>query len=366
VRFPGFDSLRAYAALFVVLGHIPMTQASRGLPAPHGGALFYRGSYAVSFFFTLSGFLITYLLLTERERSGTVDLKAFYLRRVLRIWPLYFATIAGGLVVYKLVLPSVGIVYPVDYTLPVALLLYVFFLPNLMNSLFTVGGLLNPTWSIGIEEQFYLAWAPVVRRWGGRLPWVCGLVGVGSFAAYVATQGPWGLTGWAQKFTGQLKFHFMAAGALAAWAFHTHRERLLALPVFRRAGLQWALGLFLLQFYLVDLVPLPWPGQELVQLLLYPWLLLEVGANPARRLPLANPFAERLGEISYGLYMLHMFAVYAVAFLFENTVWWEDASLWLYSLAFYGLAFSLTWLLSYLSFRFWERPFLGLKERLAR
>ena len=113
-------------------------------------------------------------LLAERERTGTISVRAFYLRRVCRIWPLYFAVVAFGLIFYNALLPKLGITYPVAYSIPTAVVLYSFFLPNLMNSLYTVGGILNPLWSIGIEEQYYLAWAPAVKRWHARLPWLLG------------------------------------------------------------------------------------------------------------------------------------------------------------------------------------------------
>ncbi|HEX4956233.1 MAG TPA: acyltransferase [Thermoanaerobaculia bacterium] len=364
-HFPGLDSLRFWAALLVVVGHVPMTQAGVGLPSFAWGALFFRGGTAVSFFFTLSGFLITYLLLDEQARTGRIDVGAFYLRRVLRIWPLYFATIGFGLFFYNFLLPRLGIERAVTYPLGLAVLLYVFFLPNLMNALYSVGGILNPTWSIGVEEQFYLAWAPLVRRFRERLPALCGWVLVGSFAVFlIATANPWG---WAamQKFWTQLKFHFMAAGALAAWALFHHRERLLALPVFRKRWLQVGLGIFLLQYLVANLVRMHWAVDEVVQLLLFPWLLLEVGANPARALRVANPVTEWLGEISYGLYMLHMVAVYAVARLYQATGWWQ-MSFPLYALSFQLLAIGSTILLAWLSHRLYERPILGLKRYFSR
>lgn len=364
-RFPGLDSLRAYAALFVVIGHIPMNQESVGLPSAAPGALFFRGAPAVSFFFTLSGFLITYLLLEEQQRHGTIDVRAFYLRRVLRIWPLYFATIAFGLCFYNTLLPWLGIPYPVEYHPALAVVLYVFFLPNLMNSLYTVGGLLNPTWSIGIEEQFYLAWAPVLKRWHHRLPRIAAAVLFISFTAYLVNRlNPFHL-GWAVKFFDQLKFHFMAAGALAAWALRERREALLALPVFTRPWLQWALGLFLAQYFLVDLWPMPWWLEELAQLGLFTWLVVEVGANPRRRMRLENSLAEWLGKISYGIYMLHMIAIYATSWLFEHSTWWVGSP-WLYYPGYYGLAVALAVGLAALSFRCFEGPLLALKSRLTR
>lgn len=364
-RFPGLDSLRAYAALFVVIGHIPMNQASGKLPAPAWGAMFFRGESAVCFFFTLSGFLITYLLLEEQRRHGTIDVSAFYLRRVLRIWPLYFATIGFGLAFYNVVLPRLGIAYPVHYPLWLAVVLYLFFLPNLMNSLYTVGGLLNPTWSIGIEEQFYLGWAPAMKRWHARLPAFAGSVLAVSLLLFALSPRFTHGLGWQAKFLDQLKFHFMAAGALAAWALHRHRDRFLSWPIFRRPLLQWGLGLLLAQFYFWGAFPQSRLGVELYQLLLYPWLVVEVGANTARRMPLENPVAEWLGRISYGIYMLHMIAVYATTWLFQHTAWWAGRPL-LYVLAYYGLALGLTVALAAASFRFFEGPLLALKARFTR
>jgi peptidoglycan/LPS O-acetylase OafA/YrhL len=338
VHFRGLDSLRFLAALFVVIG------------AP-----------AVSFFFTLSGFLITYLLLAEHRRTGTIAVESFYLRRVCRIWPLYFAVVAFGLLFYNLLLPRLGIHYPVLYSLPTALFLYTFFLPNLMNSLYTVGGILNPLWSIGVEEQFYLAWAPAVKRGIRVLPRLCAAVLAMSLTVHFLNRfGIFG-TGRPMLFWGQLKFHFMAAGALCAWALHRHRDRLLALPVFTHRGVQIVLFLLLLEYY--SLGRIPWNlGEELVQLVFYPWLILTVAANPRNVIRLQNRVFEYLGTISYGIYMLHMIAVYVTSALFVATSWWHGHIV-LYCAVYYTVAIGLTILLAAASYRWFERPFLRLKDR---
>lgn len=370
IHFGGLNALRFLAALFVVIGHIPLNQASGGLPHPSYGALFFRGAPAVAFFFTLSGFLITYLLLAEQERTGTIRVRKFYLRRVLRIWPLYFAVVAFGLAFYNLALPALGIAYPVAYSVPVAALLYVFFLPNLMNSLYTVGGILNPLWSIGIEEQFYLGWAPAVKRWHARLPRLLAVVFSLSFAIFVLNQlevfGPHR----AKMFFGQLKFHFMAIGGFSAWALVERRERLLGSWPFASRIAQGILLALLADYYLFNWVS--WGGfaEEVAQLALYPWLILNVAANPLRIVSLrstspAGRALDHLGVISYGIYMLHMVAVYATTALFQRTTWWHDRHLVLYCLAYYTLAIGSTLLLAHLSYRFFESPFLRLKDRFA-
>ena len=365
-RFPGLDTLRFLAASAVVVGHVPLNQESLGLPHPAPWAAFYRGAPAVSFFFTLSGFLITYLLLEERRRTGTIDVRRFYLRRAFRIWPLYFAVAAFGLFFYNTALPALGIPYPVEYRLITAVGLYTLFLPNLMNSLYTVGGILNPLWSIGIEEQFYLTWAPLLRRAGERLPAVLGTIVATSFTLSVANEaGLFTAVGWATKFVGQLEFHFMAIGALWAWGLHRHRERLLAMPVFRSTPLQLLLLALLADFYLLDLVPKGGTlGAELFQMTLYGWLIVEVAANPRAVVRLTNPATEYLGRISYGIYMLHMPAVYATTMFFLQTDWWRG-NVAVYLSAYYAIAFAATVVLAAGSHQLLEQPFLRRKQRFS-
>ena len=91
VFFPNLEGLRFFAFFVVFINH---AFASLGYYNPSKTFVFVRthfllnGNLGVSFFFVLSGFLITYLLLKEKELTGKINIKNFYLRRVLRIWPL--------------------------------------------------------------------------------------------------------------------------------------------------------------------------------------------------------------------------------------------------------------------------------------
>jgi peptidoglycan/LPS O-acetylase OafA/YrhL len=363
VHFKGLDSLRFLAALFVVLDHIPMNQGSAGLPNPTWGALFFRGAAAVAFFFTLSGFLITYLLLAERRRTGTISVRRFYLRRAYRIWPLYAAIVLLGLAFYNGLLPRLGIHYPVDYKLSVAVLLYTFFLPNVMNGLYRMGGILNPLWSIGVEEQFYLGWAPALKRFHRVLPRLAwALMGVSLAICWLNHERTFG-SGPPQMIVGQLRFHFMAAGALAAWALHHHRERLLALAPFTSRAVQIVFLGLLVEYFLLGRLPWGWFGEEIVQLILYTWLIVTVAANPRNAVRLANPAFEYLGTISYGIYMWHMVAVYGTSELFHAMHLDWQGHLVLYGLAYYATALGFTLLIAVLSYRWFEQPFLRLKDR---
>jgi peptidoglycan/LPS O-acetylase OafA/YrhL len=362
VHFKGLNSLRFLAASFVVLGHVPLNQESAGLPHPNHAAFLFRGSFAVNFFFALSGFLITYLLLDEEQRTGEIQVRKFYLRRICRIWPLYFGVVFFGLFFYNALLPLLGIPYRVDYSLATALLLYGALLPNLMNTLYTVGGILNPSWSIGVEEQFYLLWAPAVKRVRGRLPVLCLSVFAVSLALFcMAHYRVFGIHEW-KRFVEQLRFHFMAAGALCAWWLERRREKLLRLPLFANRAVQLFVFGLLLDFYLVSFIHWTWLGDEVLQVVLYCWLIVNVAANPRRVVPVGVHAFDYLGTISYGIYMLHMPAVYATSELFKITSWWHGR-LALYCLAYYGLVFGITILLAHLSYRYFELPFLRLKDR---
>jgi peptidoglycan/LPS O-acetylase OafA/YrhL len=170
--------------------------------------------------------------------------------------------------------------------------------------------------------------------------------------------------GRAKLFVGQLKFHFMAVGALWAWMIHRWRDRVLALAIFRYRPLQLLLAALLAEHYFVG-----WLGRsayvaEVLQLTLYGWLIVEVGVNPRNLLRFNRRGLEYLGTISYGIYMLHMPVVYATAELFRRTSWWRGHA-WLYLASFYVLAVTATIGAAALSYRFFERPFLRLKDRLG-
>src|SRR6267378_8187081 len=92
VYFPGLHGLRFFAAMMVVFSHIELMKDYHGYPNLYASnlAVYESGRLGVTLFFVLSGFLISYLLLKEKEVSGSIAIRKFYGRRILRIWPLYF------------------------------------------------------------------------------------------------------------------------------------------------------------------------------------------------------------------------------------------------------------------------------------
>ncbi|TDD44428.1 acyltransferase [Kribbella antibiotica] len=133
-RFPALDGLRAIAALMVVFAH-------------NNGPHWLQGWIGVQLFFVVSGFLITTLMLREEDRSGQISFRDFYLRRVFRILPVYFVVLAATLLV------QLGRGVLTTSTPGSELPLYLFFFNE-----FGHGGIYGQSWSLGIEQKFYLLW----------------------------------------------------------------------------------------------------------------------------------------------------------------------------------------------------------------
>ena len=160
---PELDGVRGVAILLVLLTHLSAIMRSAGF----FGLIAREGWVGVDLFFVLSGFLITRILIATREHQQYYS--RFYVRRALRIWPLYFLYV---LVIYLglHVLSHVGAVQRFAATSPVLrdnllhlshpLIVYFLFVQNLT----VFGDMLGVTWSLCVEEHFYVVWPLLVRR----------------------------------------------------------------------------------------------------------------------------------------------------------------------------------------------------------
>jgi peptidoglycan/LPS O-acetylase OafA/YrhL len=151
-RVPSLDGIRAAAVLMVMAYHAR-------IPGFDGG------NTGVDVFFVLSGFLITVLLLSERSRNGSIGLGAFYMRRALRLYPALVAGVLFSIALAALKMPLFNASSTsLRSTLEMApfSLLYTANIPRALD--WNGGGFLGHTWSLAIEEQFYLVW-PLVVIW---------------------------------------------------------------------------------------------------------------------------------------------------------------------------------------------------------
>ena len=160
-RLPNLDPLRFFLASIVLLFHLPQLSHNQGLPYFDGLPIFHRGLEAVYMFFVLSGFLIIRIIYRAKIRDA-FSIKDFYIRRILRIFPLYYLVLGFGLLFYNVILPFLNIPFEINYTWKEAFFFNVFFLPNVFAKIYEPGGIIEILWSIGIEEQFYLVIAPLL------------------------------------------------------------------------------------------------------------------------------------------------------------------------------------------------------------
>jgi peptidoglycan/LPS O-acetylase OafA/YrhL len=177
--WPALDGLRALAFLFVFCHHVcPTTPAADHSAQGLVLKIFSWGWSGVDLFFVLSGFLISYLLLQERKSFGTISIKDFYMRRVLRIWPLYYL-ILGTLAVIPLLYGSQLHMYLYRHLVGKVIGPYALFIGNysILNAGTAVQDLCQslkinvmfyitltvPLWSLCIEEQFYAVWPWILK-----------------------------------------------------------------------------------------------------------------------------------------------------------------------------------------------------------
>jgi peptidoglycan/LPS O-acetylase OafA/YrhL len=370
VYFPGLHALRFFAALAVVLGHVELLKSYHGYPslADHL-AVYELGRIAVTFFFVLSGFLITFLLLKEKRDAGTIAVGKFYVRRILRIWPLYYLVVLLAFVI----IPRVGALDIPSMTAAAGnqrsiLGLFLLFLPQVALSLYPPFPYAEPLWSIGVEEQFYLFWPLLMARFRNALTLaviiiiggVAVKVGALAYASTLRDQSQ--LVFWNHfiDFFYFNRFECMAIGAIGAWLVFERKERVLRFLFSKPVQL--------LTYGLVAVAILTTRGKPILQYsghsVLFCIIILNVAANEHSLLKLrANAFTL-LGNISYAMYLLHEIAIGAVMYLITTATGSRFSDLPA-NVALYAGAVVLTIAVATLVYKFYEAPFLRLKGRYA-
>ncbi|HET9282976.1 MAG TPA: acyltransferase [Candidatus Angelobacter sp.] len=356
---PELDALRFFAFLGVFVFHAaPRTMdfyATAGFPAWLSKIListFGAGAYGVDLFFALSAYLITSLLLRERATTGKLDLRSFYVRRILRIWPLYLGFVVfAAITAHFLPWQNLPLRYVAGYTLLAGNWLYVFYgLP----ASFAV-----PLWTVSIEEQFYLAWPLALRRASIRATAfmaiaVLVVANIWRFALVVL-----GAPAQAMEYNTFTRLDPIALGVLLA----LFAGKLPTLSTLQRIILLTAgVATWIVTFWFTVVIELPklstWQsalGHLLTALASAAILFSVMGSQNAF---LRNKWLLYLGKISYGLYVLHEFAHYCAMRLLPASTPMRVVEQSVISLA-------LTILLAAASYRWLESPFLRLKERFA-
>jgi peptidoglycan/LPS O-acetylase OafA/YrhL len=362
---PELDVVRFLAFLLVFVEHtVPSHSDPRVATALKGLApVLYAASsackFGLSLFFTLSAFLICELLLRERQATGTIAVKQFYIRRILRIWPLYYLGLALGEIAAFLPGGEPSSALKMGW--------FAIFMGAWC--LMTRSAFNNPAgvlWSISIEEQFYL-FAPWIIRYFSR-KWLYGFC-----AALILVANIWVF--YLGKFRTSYKFiwfnsfvHFesFAAGILLCLFLRSQAPRIaiwqrLAIAATGFAG--WFFACYKLQNDFTEPGDNPgsWPligGYALGSMGAVLLLIAFLGVNPK----LLPGWAIYLGRISYGLYVYHLFALYIMDHLLIGHVASIASPLFFLKAV---LTIGLNILIAAISYHFFETPFLRMKARYA-
>jgi len=319
------------------------------------------GHQGVVIFFTLSGFLITYLLLSEKKYTETINIKKFYIRRILRIWPLYFLIVLFGFFVFPHVFdPSY---FPVKTTphFLTKFFLTVFFMPNAVlyyfGSIFTIGVL----WSIGTEEQFYLIWPHLIKK--VKSSSLVKTLTIILFSVIFVKIVLWKLLfrlvpGTISYNIGFTSYHFleydaMIIGAITAVLYFSFKQHLKIVYNIITQIITCIL-ICVLFFKFTDLGPYT----NICYSTVYALIILNVSTNPGTIIKVRNPVFEYLGKISFGMYLYHSFSI-AICLVLVNDL--NCKNLIQYNLLLYISSVGLTVLISTLSYYLIEKPILNYK-----
>jgi peptidoglycan/LPS O-acetylase OafA/YrhL len=337
-HFSGLDALRAISVLGVIWSHVT---------APHALRLLNQGHMGVDLFFAISGFLVTTLLLREYRHAGHISLRNFYIRRTLRIFPLYYVVLALYCMLVFATMRGTPKAAEFWQNLPA----FATYTSNWFVDL--AGGAEHGVtfyfaWSLATEEQFYLFWPPllVLLLWKSPARWVPALAALALLSVQVAAS-TYGSGGLLSTILGSLAPAILFGVAFAV-LLDSPRIYAAAYPVLgHRAAAPAAL------IALLACLQLGAPGlvTRFVMALLVATLCIreDTVLHPVLRW---RP-AVVVGTISYGIYLMHMLAANAVRKVVGHAM----------GLDVFVLTTLVVIAMAWISFRYFESPVMRLKNR---
>ncbi|MGU3373675.1 acyltransferase family protein [Chryseobacterium sp. M5A1_1a] len=345
---PNITSIRFFLAFLVMIFHIPQFFENRGLATFNSLPIFNKGSEAVYMFFSLSGFLIIRQLFEEKTISGRIDLKNFYIRRMLRIFPLYYLVAIIGMVYYNIILPKMGFDFQSNYNLIEGVILLFTFFPNIF-AVVRPGGILEMLWSIGVEEQFYLLVAPLIllvpQKYIKAFLFIFSFLFVGLYFAPALS--------FLNKYQ-MLFFYFSFTGWCSLLRIKDNKYNDFICIVS---------SILLLIYFTTDIFINNMSDLQyhIFGMILFGIFLIFFTHKPIRFFE--NKRLIHLGKISYGIYMYHAIVMQPVGFILLKAVSKYKLSDPVIIISSFLSVILITILISHLSYKHFEKRFLVLKNK---
>lgn len=362
--FPHLDGLRFLAFLAVYLTHCFSANTSYVKYSEEyrwATTFFSDGELGVSFFFVLSGFLITYLLLEEEATNGRIDVPFFYVRRILRVWPLFLACVLFGFVVYPVLVRAIS---PAPFVEPGRLGYYLAFISNfdVLQRGWPAAPPLGVLWSISIEEQFYLVWPIVLLLKAHRTYSLFGIVLVSLVFRYAFRHSEPVL----YLHTLSVMSDMAIGGLLALTSIDfSFRRKVYRLKSYQIVMVYLA-GILAVVFR--DVWSSLWlvkPLERIVFATFFAFIIAEQNYAGASFLKVGTiKWLSQWGKYTYGLYCLHILAIIFIDNLFS----FLGINNFGFSILLFKpiLSLLLAMLISWISYQYFERYFLRAKNRFRK
>lgn len=358
-KFDTLDAFRFFAFLQIFFLHIPDFSNTAFNKFKSGGSI------GVSFFFVLSGFLITYLLAEEKAATGIINPKRFMMRRILRIWPLYYL---GVLMAYANIAISQrygfgnntgympNILYSITFTENIKMLIEDNF-PN--------GAPLRVFWSLCVEEQFYILWVIIFRY--------VNLKNIAKLFLCLI------IIAWCYRFSTPFflkninikdvdlisNLDYFCVGGLVGLSLIVYPSVVKKIKTVMGRKIQILITCFCTLFFFFHHFFI---SQNINDSIFFPTitaaifgLLITSFAFRFSEYQISNEsYLGKLGKISYGLYVYHTPVILALMLTFKTFDWQYSC---LHILAFILTAFIVTVIISKLSYEYFEQPFLKFRNK---
>lgn len=353
------DSLRFMMSIILVVAHGEFRKDQ--LDIENYIHLFLKpkiGGSTVTFFLVLSGFLLTMMLLEERKQNGYTSIRNFYIRRILRLWPVYFVYLG----VFFLVTQAIDFPIRQDKFPPIIHNVWPFFILHLDNLIpfmppvFGIGHL----WSLSVEEQFYVAWPIMVKYCKKLLKTLIIITLILVALKLIFSMGIF-LSGKSPAFAYQFR-HFLTLsryeciiiGCMGAIIYHYYPS---TRDFLYQKKVQWAcivgVILTLVMGYFTTYI-----DQFIISIPLT-ILLLNMATNTNSVLWCNIGFMNSLGRRSYSIYIWHPLIVLLTSYFVANE--WGLNWDWKINMIYYAIIVIGTICVAYLSYWLIEKPFLRLK-----